>query len=316
MEIRNIFFSTFSLIVMLGLISCSSKTENAIEGCWVSNTYDCETLPLDLDLDIDISAEDLIKFKDKTFIRITYYRTENAVFAKASVSGKWSAYKDKGLRMEFDISSLKVTAMYEGVSNDVIKDLKKSIIEDLVIENTVIEDDGSQADSYNVEIVSPKGSEIEKAMTLFWDLPVEYQKITDSQFTATQLEYQLGQRNSPAANTAQAQTRVMCGSYILKGNIGDMEATMYISIGDNTGFNVEGSIRYAHASSIEFILTGSYDDNGNLSLIEYDGAGEDAKRTGEFRGQLTGNARGEVRFKGSMDGTYDTYDFELTGNAE
>lgn len=312
MEIKNNPFSDIDV----GAVLVLTKTEKAIEGFWASNAYDCEALPVDLDLDVDITAEDLIQFDGKKFIRITYWGTENAVFAKASVSGKWSAYKDKGLRMEFDISSLKVTAMYEGVSNEVIKDLKNSIIEDHVIENTVIEDDGSQAASYNVEIVSPKGSEIEKAMTLFWDSPVEYQKITHSQFTATQLEYQLRQHNSPAANTAQAQTRVMCGSYILKGNIGDMEATMYISIGDNMGFNVEGTIRYAHASSSEFILSGSYDDNGTLSLFEYDGAGEDAKRTGEFKGQLTGNASGEVRFKGSMDGTYDTNDFELTGNAE
>lgn len=177
----------FMTIILFMCTACESKTDKALTGCWKSEVYECENLSAEVETELDINAYQLIKFEKKTFMLTTFYCTEYGVFAYASVQGKWSTVSEKGIRMDFNISSLKVKSDNEEIKSAI----KKELLNDYGLLNDVLEFDSKE---YNFAIRTLSGEEIGSTMILDEFEPITFSKILDGHYADEFIQVQLGQK--------------------------------------------------------------------------------------------------------------------------
>ncbi|MDE7369382.1 MAG: hypothetical protein K2N08_06365 [Muribaculaceae bacterium] len=321
---KNLFKKDFSIgiiciltFISLGLVSCKSNTEKQIIGCWENEE----------EMDDEWSVKTFVKFKDDDYFETGFFFYNEYVVGYYNAKGKWSVYKDRGIKIIYDLSSLDLKL--EGFDD---QDLKKTLLEACRKDNNYVEIDGKP---YNVEIISlnaqskklkgrkepSESGEMVLRENLWMDdlNTTTYKKVNKHPYDAEMfhLELQLKNYKSNLSNSYSSEDEELMlvddGYYDLTGTIGDITMSMELEIHDMMGYNAQGTIEYSNQPGRKYGFNGDYNKNGELILTEYLENGGDSKITGKFNG-IFARRGNKLQYEGTLRDNDKSWEFRLKGN--
>ena len=321
---KNLFKKDFAIgiicvVTLFSFIfsSCKSSTEKQIIGRWENEEK----------IDDELSAKKFLSFQDEDFHETGFLIYNGSVVGKMSAKGKWSVYKDRGIQLIYDLSSLNLNL--EGFDG---QELQKTMFDICRKDNNYVEIDGKP---YNVEIISlnvqskkVKGRKetVESGeMVLLENLWMDdvnkytYKKVDKHAFLADQIDMgiKLDKYKSNLSNSYSSEDEELMlvddGYYDLTGTIGNITMSMELEIHDMMVYNAQGTIEYSDQPGRKYGFTGDYNKNGELILTEYLENGGDYKTTGKFNG-IFARRGNKLQYEGTLRDNDKSWEFRLKGN--